>query len=439
MIALNGLPATSVRLLVPKQGAWLADVDFDLDETGVVPTGRAAITLGGNLLSGTIDPAASGRFASHVRTRVVGGGNGWQQIVTPQHSHNDGGVLSVDAITSVASLVGETAVVAAPANLGNDFVRFGPALLGTYPAYQVLRGLDWYVDFTGVTQVSSRAAVPVTDDDVHILSYDGLFQTAQIATDVLLSPGMVLTDSRFDSATIQHVEQTFDGNGARATVWLSTSSSSVSSLGGALGALARVAVGLPTLRAYRYRVVAQGPDGRLTLQAVSKSVGIPDQLPIKVWYGAPGVSGKPAPGTVVVLRFLEGDPGQPIVVAFDDTTPTEIDLAASVIIDAAAPLVGLGPKGARTGVATLSTLTPLFTALLTLVTTINALAVAVNNIAGTPNVAALGAPGVALDPNPNPLSTAVTTAFGAVQTAAAAVELLLPAPTNFSATVQGAS
>lgn len=430
MISVNGLPAISVRLLVPWQGAWLADVDFDLDITGVVPSGKVALVIGSNTLLGTIDPIASGRFASHVRARVVGGGNGWQQVVTPQHAHNDGGVVSTDPITATASLVGETVIVATPTTLGADFVRFGDG-----PAYQVLRGLDWYVDFNGITQVSTRISTPVTDSDVHILSFDGLYQTAQIATETLLQPGMMLSDSRFDSATIRQVEQTFDANGSRATAWLSKSDSTVYSLGGALGQAARTAVGLPTLRAYRYRVVSQNPDGRLVLQAVSKSAGIPDQLPIKVWYGAPGVSGKPAPGTIVVLQFLEGDPGQPIVVAFDDTTPTEIDLAASALVDVAAPLVGLGPKGARTGVATLTTMGPLFIAWTALATAVAAAMTTLSQ--ALPDINS----GLQTPQPPSPPGTIAqaATAASAAAPLATALASAIPLPTNFSATVQGAS
>lgn len=88
-----------------------------------------------------------------------------------------------------------------------------------------------------------------------------------------------------------------------------------------------------------------------------------------------------------------------------------------------------------TGVATYTTMTPLLTALETLVIGINALAVAVNNIVGSPNVGALASP-AAIDPSPSPLSTAVTTAFGVVQTACAELEALVLLPSNFSTSVK---
>lgn len=421
-----------MRLFTPWQGAWLADVDIDLDATGVVPTGPVTLVIGATTLIGTIDPTASGKFATHVRARIVAGGNGWQQVVAPQALHNDGGVISVNPITATAALVGETAIVATPSVVGTDFVRFsGP----DYPAYQVLRGLDWYVDFNGLTQVSTRIPIPVVDPDVHILSFDPLYQTATIATETLLVPGMVLTDSRFDSATIRQVEQIFNANGSRATCWLSKSAMSTSSLGGSVGKLAQIAVGLPTLRAYRYRVVAQNPDGRLVLQAVSKAAGIPDQLPIKVWYGAPGVSGKPTPGTIVILRFLEGDPGQPVVVGFDDTTPIEIDLAASAIIDIAAPAVGIGVKGARTGVATLQSMAPLF---ILWTATASGVAAAMTALASAlPDInSGLQTPQPPTPPGSIALAKDAATAAAAAATALATGIAL---PTNFSATVQGSS
>ena len=59
---LNGLRAASVRLYMPWQGAWTADVDVDLSAVPVVPSGLVVLKIGDAVLSGAIDPDASGKF-----------------------------------------------------------------------------------------------------------------------------------------------------------------------------------------------------------------------------------------------------------------------------------------------------------------------------------------------------------------------------------------
>lgn len=335
-LSINNLSAIAVRLFTPWEGAWVADVDFDLDDSQVVPSGKVVLSLGTTTLLGTVDPTASGRFATHAKARVVGGGNGWSQITPPQSFNNDAGVTASVVINATAAQVGEVAVVAQDNVLDVAFERMGG------PAYRVLRDLDWFVDLNGITQVAPRASSPAPSE-VFVQEWSGLWQTAKIACDTILVPGMTLTDDRFGTITIRDVEQTFDAAGARATAWCGAiAPASGSRLGSAFGTLARESVGAAFLRAYRYRVVLQNPDGRLVLQAVVPTLGIPDQLPISVWYGAPGVSGKAALGSICALVFLEGDPSLPRVVHFDGATPLEVDVGASVEVKIDGPIVTIG-------------------------------------------------------------------------------------------------
>src|ERR1700692_3504289 len=144
-ILLNGLGAVSLRLFQPYNGVWWAEVDVD---AALVPPGPASIVIGQNEpIVGTVDPLAQGTFGQKSGARVVGGGNGWQQSVPPQHFHNDAGLLGATVISTTATAVGEVAVVAIPQAIGADYVRIAG------PASSVLAGHDWYVDLLGVTQV----------------------------------------------------------------------------------------------------------------------------------------------------------------------------------------------------------------------------------------------------------------------------------------------
>lgn len=324
---LNQLRAVSVRLLTPWRGFWIADVDLDLDATAKVPTGKVALTIGdATPLVGTVDPKASGRFGDTSRVRVLAGGGGWPTIVGGRHFHNDAGVLSTGVYSATAAEVGETVVDTSPGFVGRDYVR------PTGPASSVFEGLDWFVTLQGVTIVGKRPPLPPSPS-LEVLSWDPAAQRAEIATDALVQPGTVLVDPRFGTATIRDVEQSFSDGGARAVAWCSEAPSS--RLVDALAAFVRAKAGLHG--AYRYRVVLQGVDGRLNLQAIDKSPGLPHLLPITMWPGVPGVSAMLKLSSTVLVEFIGGDRTKPIVTGFE---PGKVPL--SVTLDAVAIQLGDG-------------------------------------------------------------------------------------------------
>ena len=74
---------------------------------------------------------------------------------------------------------------------------------------------------------------------------------------------------------------------------------------------------VPYQSPYRYRVVSQGSDGRVNLQAVRKSGDSPDMRAIAVLHGVPGTSSRLTLGSLVLVEFIEGDAAQPIVTHFE--------------------------------------------------------------------------------------------------------------------------
>jgi hypothetical protein len=322
---LNALVAISVKLLVPCVGAWQADVDVDLDPTGVPPFGKATLTIGTNVLVGTIDPRGSGKYGPHARVRLVGGGGGWDKKVIPLPFFNDAMVLSNTVIMATASEVGEVAVVPVPVPLGQSYVR--PA--GS--AAQVFGGAPWYVDFTGVTQVLPRVPFPMIPTVHEVLEWDPATKTARIATDDIIRPGMVLVDPRFVTATVRDVEQTFSaGGGASSTCWcgdLPTSLVDQSRLASVLASFARDGSGAAKLKRYQCIVAGQLPDGRLVLVPKSPKSGIPPLAAVTPWYGVPGVSAKVVPGTMCDVAF--DDQGNVRAVNFNGLV-TEISIAGGI-------------------------------------------------------------------------------------------------------------
>lgn len=343
---INGLRAVSVRLLATWRGVWIADVDVDPDVVATVPTsGPAVITIGEapttSTLLGTVDPRGSGVFVASGKVRVVGGGGGWDKSLNPQDFSKDSQVLSVDVITATATAVGEKVIVQTPAPLGLHYYRGGPA------ASSVLENLDWWVDYTGITNVGIRIPIPIPDPSLEVLHFDPLRQLLEVSCDVPIVPGTIVTDPvRLPGGplTVRDVEQTFTRSGSRANLWCSTAA--VSPLQSLLIGAVRKFAGVAYLRTYRYRIGLQGPDGRIQLQLVNPVADgdmVPLTLPLEVWPGMSGLSAKYKLGSEVLVGFMSGDPAKPFAAHFDASIPLKLVADASLEVDVgpSAPLVAI--------------------------------------------------------------------------------------------------
>ncbi len=357
-ILLNDSEAISARLKTTQRGVWFADVDFDLGVTGDAPSGPVILKIGNDVLVGSVDELASGKFGAKGKSRVIGGRAGWQKKVSARHFKNDAGVFSTEVFTTTALEVGEVVVDANPTRLGTDYIR------ASGRASRVLDGVpNWYVNQQGITIIGPRVPVPVDPTTVEILEWDPLEQRAEIATDAILAPGSILIDPRIGTkpVIVRDVEQTFSASGARATAWCSENE--VSRLMVAMRALIREEAGVVYLKTYRYRVVSEGVDGRLTLQIVKPADGVPNAIPLSVWPGMSGLSAKVTPGSLVRVGFFNADPTDPFVCNFDGSDPLELDLDAElrIVIGKTTGAVEVG-TGAE-AVALSSKIDALFTAL----------------------------------------------------------------------------
>lgn len=326
MILLGALPVVSVTMHTPGVGAWVADVSLDLEAGAPVPSGRTVLTIAGAPFAGTVDDRASGKAGLRASVRLVAGGAGWPREVKAKHFQNDFGVLSSAVASVTAAEVGETVVDAAPVRYSADYVRTAG------PASRVLEGRPWYVDASGVTIIGERPP-GVAPKSLELLEWDPIDRRLSFACDEVLSPGLVLEDARFGGRLkIRDVRQTFGEDGAKGIAWCEPdASASALERGGllvrALASLARESSGASSLKRYRYRVLVQGADLRVTLQAVTKTSGAPDFLKnIPIWPGLPGVEVRVAPGTEVAVAFLDGDPTRPVVAGFGAGAPEPLEL-----------------------------------------------------------------------------------------------------------------
>lgn len=337
----------NVRLFLPWRGRWIADVDIDLGNASAAPLGSQVLTIGSTTMAGTVDPDRSGFFGQKATLRLLAGGGGWQKQVLAKAWHNDAGVKSSNVLSSTASEIGETVQDASPVTLGSDFTRPAGA------ASQVLEGLEWRVDLDGVTRIGTRTT-PMAPSSLQVLEWDGDRQRADFACDDVVLPGTQVTDTRFGTIVFRDVEQTFTDSGARGTAWCGDTGAS--RLVGALTAFVRQRAGRALLAKYRYRILSEASDGRLTLQSVERGRGLPDMIPLTVWPGMAGLSATYAQGTECLVEFVAGDPSRPIVTGFQSGSSPSV-----MTIDATGTL--LLTSGASDFVALASLVNAQFTAL----------------------------------------------------------------------------
>ncbi len=314
----NGHRLLALHVDVPNMGPWVADLDF---EDAPAVSGRVEIRLRGLTLIGTVAPKLSGTHLEQRKCRVIAGAGGWAHTITRKDYHNDAKIRAQLIAEDVAREVGETLGDFAPASerVGVHYTR------STGAASRVLEhvigvGIPWWVDYAGRTCVGPRPSTPLTiDGSYDVLAYDARHRSLTFAIDdpAIVQIGSVVSQPPLEAPqTIREFELHADANEIRVIAWCGGAEAERGRLAGLMRAIANRATDSKLLGKYRYRLVSQRPDGRVDLQAVRKDAGLPDLRTVRVWPGVAGAAAELAPGTEVLLEFVEGDPGQPVVTHF---------------------------------------------------------------------------------------------------------------------------
>jgi hypothetical protein len=322
LATLNGVTATAVRVSIPANGLWWAEVEC---ASGDSMTGAATLVVDDLTLRGTI--ITGGAYEARTRYRIVGGAGGWGRTIAARAYVNDLSPKKSAILADAARECGET-LGTVPAS---DTVAGGAYVRASGPASRVLDDLyprGWYVDEAGVTQIGRRARVTytgtatrITDDHAQVR-----FELAPPSLAGLL-PGAVV-----DGVEAVDVEHVVGPDGVRTTLW-GKGPADTSRMSAALERI----VGQFTARhrfyaPWEYRVVARTAE-RLDLQAVRASAGMPDLRAVKIRPGVGGARVHPTLGSLCLVSFVNGDPARPVVTSFDDQdgagwVPTEIALQA---------------------------------------------------------------------------------------------------------------
>lgn len=316
MNTIGPLLVPSCTLHVPESGSWVLEVEHDLPTGVPAPTGKVACLVGGVPFLGTVDPDASGVFGTRARARIVGAIE-WRSTVRKQDFTNPAGVLSSVPISATAAELGIPAVVVVPELMGTHVTRVEG------PGSQVLGLSGWWVDPVGLTTVGPRLP-SVPGLDFFLSEYDPLTRIAKATSSAPIMPGMIVPDIRLPGAAmrVREVTQTWDENGASASLWMGEVASTTPQgprLAHAIQTMAINALRPEILTHHVYTVVGQDPEGGYLLKSEVRGP-VPDALPVVHWAGVPGFECKLLPGVKVLVGFRGKEP---VVLGFDASAPLE--------------------------------------------------------------------------------------------------------------------
>lgn len=195
---LSGERVVSGSLMIPRYGAWVADVALAIQTTLRSPV---TLTVGSLSLVGAV--VRAGAYAGSRAYRLVGGYGGWRRNIGARAYASAVGVSSAMVLGDIAAEVGEVVAVNAPEYLGASYVRTAG------PASTTLRQIaaTWWVDAQGVTQVDGVRSQALITSAFLPTHRDGAAGLVQIATEAESDwmPGRTFT-SPLLNGTIHQVQ-----------------------------------------------------------------------------------------------------------------------------------------------------------------------------------------------------------------------------------------
>ncbi|MCP3886454.1 MAG: hypothetical protein GY700_13490 [Propionibacteriaceae bacterium] len=333
VVTANDMPLASVDLYVPHRGAWWARLEF-VDAPDI--EGSVEIAIDELRLTGTIVPDRDGTHGSHRKCLVFAGAAGWGTEVQPLHYRSDTGVRALLVAEDAARAAGETLGTFEPSqeHMGPHYVR--QSGLARRVLEEAIGDVLWWVDYEGVTHVSSeRPTVEATEDDYRVLDYDPMERliTLEIRDPRGVIVGSSLAEGIDDPQTVRELTLHASSGGLRMQVWTGEGRYGLAD-SQAYTAYRRYSDG-HLWGSWRYRVTRMTGDA-IDARPVLSTHGLPELVGVQLSPGVPGCDVDVPAGLEVLVEFIEGNRAYPRIVAFaghdqSSWTPTRLTLDAGAI------------------------------------------------------------------------------------------------------------
>lgn len=313
MTTLNNLPLLSLSLVIPRLGAWTADVEVDSD-TDV--TGAVTLDLEGRVWRGTVVRGAVhlGRWSG----RIVGGAGGLLGELPPVAL---AGTTLRAVLEEALRAAGETIATSAAA-LDVAVARWHRTrATGDIAVAEVARyaGMSWRVLADGTVWVGAETWATITVRDVDVMGREPVTGCTELAGDAALdlAPGQTVT---LDGTAVRigAVTHRLDGVALRTTVLEEREDVAGGRLMAAFEAVVRrITRRLDYTGCYSATVVQQRASGRLDLRPEDPRRPSCADVPYRT---LPGLTVEIPAGSLVSFTYENADPRRPVVVLWEPST-----------------------------------------------------------------------------------------------------------------------
>lgn len=338
----NGVTVIAGTIVMPRVGAWRADLELDLEDASKV-IGNVSIAVGDLTFEGFSQEATA--FSARTQLRVVGGRGGLGKPTKPRFYQ------SIPARVPLEDILVEGGEKLSSTSAAD---KTGTSLpLWTRPAGVVSEGLEllveelsavWRILPDGTVWVGVESWPEAKLKDVLILADAGHEASVQFVSDTpSLKPGML-----FQNRRVSRVELAIGPSATRTTAWFDDGEGSADVLRGAIAGLVRQETKhLDYQTMHGAKVVSQNGDGTLELRLDSATLPGMSKVPIR----AGVLKLKVKPGAIVTVAFLEASPAKPCVVHVDPKGILEASLepTAKLTVNAAQVITQNGRPLARIG------------------------------------------------------------------------------------------
>lgn len=318
-LAIDGNLLERACIVLPRTGAWTADVEH-IDAVPTAAVGSSvSLTFGSQTFVGTVVRVQSNQAPGY-DTRIVGGAGRLSAVlrVAQFKSPNLQNVLDVairdgrETLSSTASSL-TTSV--------NFWERSSRTLGQELDAIAAAAGLEWKVLLDGTIWLGTPEW---TESSIDAVDYQVLESHADTGTMLVAAEDpTILTGETFEGLRVGQVIHRIEPDATRTEVYTDTG---VDRAMGALDALIRRSAPRDLFAFYEYKVISQSGD---TLELGTLDARMPDLSKVPYRLGVPGAVYMVTAGARCLVGFLGGSEQAPYIAGWTAGTPSEVSFPVS--------------------------------------------------------------------------------------------------------------
>lgn len=317
-LALDGNLLERACIVLPRTGAWTADVEH-IDTSTALAGGNCSLTFGTQTFVGTVVRVQSNQAPGY-DTRIVGGNGNLSKVLpgaqfkspTLQNvldaAIRDGG----EELSSTSSTL-STSV--------NFWERSSRTLGQELDAIAAAAGVEWKVLLGGTIWLGTP---DWADSDLDPVDYQVLESHADTGMMLVAAEDpVVLAGQTFEGIRVGQVIHRIEPDATRTEVYTDTG---VDRAMGALDALIRRSAPRDLFAFYEYKVISQSGD---TLELRTLDARMPDLSKVPYRPGVPGAVYTVAAGARCLVGFAGGSEQTPYIAGWTAGTPSEVSFPVS--------------------------------------------------------------------------------------------------------------